>query len=858
MQKKFAAVIALALAGSLLLQLSVAAAMPAQVHTNKGLKTELNKIQSVKVTTLPDSTLNTHVVVQLQAGISPDQIAQALGASVLRRGPLNFATLEFGTAVDAVTLRKARQIKGVVSAEISRAYQVNALPQATVQKMAASDVPEVTIDGQWSLTKAHVPQAWQMGATGSGVTIAIVDTGVDLTDPDLIDNLVPGYNAITGESGPAAAQDDNGHGTNVAGIAAAELNGLGVVGVAYNASIMPVKVMDSSGQGTDDVIAAGIVWAADNGAQIINLSLGAGGKTDVLTQAVEYAENKGCLIVAATGNFDPTSASNPGVDYPAADPNVIAVTASTDNDTVANFSCTGPQTDLTAPGVGIVSDYWQNGTATLATSDGTSMAAPFVSGVAALLWSEQPDLTARQIRIDLEDSAVHIGDAGRNYSAGFGRVDAYSALQYASTPATLQAPADVVPAGGIVQTAGKEAALLIPPGTFTTQVSVSLTTATSAADLPADIIPGGPAVAIAWQGSLGPPGKMLLLGLSAQTSDLGGGLPGYIYRWDGGRWILVGGGASGSNITAGIYTPGTYRLGYPPRLQQDRLFGADRIQTAIQIAQAAFPTGADTVILARDNAFPDALAGAPLAYKDNAPILLTDSNTLPTAVLAEIQTLAPQHIIVLGGPGAISDAIYTELSLVAPTDRIGGSDRYHTAADIAANLGTTGKAVVVNGQNFPDALSIAPQAAQAGEPILLTPAGDLSGAADQALRQLGVSDTLAVGGEGVLSGLTLDGTVNPYRLAGNDRYATAAVVAQTFPPVGEQVYVATGEDFPDALTGGVLAATRGTDVLLVPSSGLPPELNKVVQNWHGVRATAFGGDSVVPQPELTALQALFN
>ena len=204
------------------------------------------------------------LVVRLAPGASADEAAQAIGAEVSRRGPLNYATLEVSAGRETTAvLEQLRGTKGVLSAEESRLF-----------KTSAVTIRDPLYSNQWSLIQGEVKPAWDMGAAGQGITIAIVDTGVALVHPDLKDNLVPGYNAITGSEAPGANQDNNGHGTHVAGIAAAQSNSVGIVGVAYQAKIMPIKAMNSLGDGNDDAIAAGIVWAADHGAKIINLSLG--------------------------------------------------------------------------------------------------------------------------------------------------------------------------------------------------------------------------------------------------------------------------------------------------------------------------------------------------------------------------------------------------------------------------------------------------------------------------------------------------------------------------------------------------------------------------------------------------------
>ena len=309
----------------------------------------------------------------------------------------------------------------------------------------------------------------------------------------------------------------------------------------------------------------------------------------------------------------------------------------------------------------------------------------------------------------------------------------------------------------------------------------------------------------------------------------------------------------------GIYEPGIYQVGYTQVPKTTRLAGLNRQETAIEVAKAAYPAGADTVILARDDDFPDALTSAPLAYKEHAPILLTNSQSLSPKVLAEINRLEPRKVILLGSTAAISDQVQNQLiSLGYSVNRIWGANRYATAAAIAKELGTFGKAIVVNGDNFPDALVIASPAAQNGEPILLTAASALASETDRVLRQLSVAETLVIGAEVRVSDSVLEQLPGHRRIAGPNRYMTAAYVLSEYPPYGQGVYMATGEDFPDALSGGLLAAIQGTNVVLVPPDGLPLALLDVVRSWQGMMVIALGGPNVVPERDLHALQKLLR
>jgi subtilisin family serine protease len=259
---------------------------------------------------------------------------------------------------------------------------------------------------QWGLSQIKASGAWSRGALGAGATIAVVDTGVDLNHPDLKDKLLPGVDMVSDETCTPGAQDLNGHGTHVAGIAAASTNnGIGGAGTAPSANILPVRVLDSTGSGTGVDISNGIKWAADHGAQVINLSLG----NDVpvvdvtgIGPAVDYAWNHGAVIVAAAGN-----STAPLCSYPAASAHAICV-AATDSGGFPSFYSNFPLrldggVAVRAPGgdgagtcdnADIWSTYWPGASGADAEAcppkgyeplAGTSMATPFVSGIAAML-----------------------------------------------------------------------------------------------------------------------------------------------------------------------------------------------------------------------------------------------------------------------------------------------------------------------------------------------------------------------------------------------------------------------------------------------------------------------------------------
>ncbi|MFS0621179.1 S8 family peptidase [Priestia megaterium] len=228
---------------------------------------------------------------------------------------------------------------------------------------------------QYGPQKVQAPDAWDVTTSNGNIKIAIIDTGVQLNHPELAIKLWPGYNFVEGNLNP---NDGNGHGTHVAGIAGALTeNSLGIAGIAPSASIIPVRALDNSGNGTLSNIANAITYSTNAGAKVINLSLGSSQGSITLENAINHAWNQGVVIVAAAGN----EASNT-LTYPAAYQNVIAVASTDINDQKSDFSNYGTWVEVSAPGSAILSTYTGSYYAYLS---GTSMACPHVAGLAALL-----------------------------------------------------------------------------------------------------------------------------------------------------------------------------------------------------------------------------------------------------------------------------------------------------------------------------------------------------------------------------------------------------------------------------------------------------------------------------------------
>jgi len=297
--------------------------------------------------------------------------------------------------------------------------------------------------GQWALRKMQVDRAWDVARGAPQIVVAVVDTGVDPGHPDLAGVLLPGATFLSSVS-PACTPDDvddNSHGTHIAGIIGAAPNpSAGSGGVAFGVRILPIKVLDCAGTGTTSDIAAGIVWATDHGARIVNVSLGTPVESEVLKEAVRYATARDVLVVAAAGNCGAGGGRCGRVnspEYPAAFSGVLAVGATDADDAVTAFSTRGAQIAVVAPGVRITSTTPRYPTyqsarglgPSYAALSGTSQASAFVAGVAALIWSAEPKLSARDVADRVAAYADDLGAPGRDDASGAGRVNALRALR---------------------------------------------------------------------------------------------------------------------------------------------------------------------------------------------------------------------------------------------------------------------------------------------------------------------------------------------------------------------------------------------------------------------------------------------
>ncbi len=360
----------------------------------------------------PNSSTSRKIVVY-QNGVSDETRDQILGKANTKR----VKRFENAFKADVLENLSEAEIK-----ELKNNPAVLRVDNDAIATIQARDVREdargggnVIIQAQtlpWGISKIKANQVWPSGNTADPVKVGVIDTGISLSHPDLANNIKGSYNAINTRK---SANDDNGHGSHVAGIIAALNNTTGVVGAAPKADLYAIKVLNAAGSGYISDVIEGIDWAISRNIKVINMSLGCDCDTQSLHDAVIRAKNAGVVVVAAAGN------SGGAVIYPAAYPEAIAVSATDSNDNLASFSSRGPEVDLSAPGVSIYSTYKGLGYATLS---GTSMASPHVAGAAALVLGSHSGYIPDQVLGALESTATDLGSAGFDNLFGFGLINA--------------------------------------------------------------------------------------------------------------------------------------------------------------------------------------------------------------------------------------------------------------------------------------------------------------------------------------------------------------------------------------------------------------------------------------------------
>jgi serine protease len=286
--------------------------------------------------------------------------------------------------------------------------------------------PDPRRSEQWALDRVQFEPTWTEtpGSDATGITVGIIDSGVRATHEELNDGRVLAGCDFVDPNGGDGTNDENGHGTFVSGIVAAETqNSLGISAAAPGAKILPARVLGADGKGLFSDVDAAVIWAADNGADVINLSLGASSAPSTTQEAIQYAVGQGVVVVASAGNCGHPGPGCQGsvTSYPAAFNETIAVAAMAQDDTIASFSSYGSYVDLAGPGVAIVSAYGTGNSAYNELS-GTSFSSPYAAAAAAILRAVCPAASPAQIQSRLQVTAEDLGTAGRDDFFGWGLI----------------------------------------------------------------------------------------------------------------------------------------------------------------------------------------------------------------------------------------------------------------------------------------------------------------------------------------------------------------------------------------------------------------------------------------------------
>ena len=413
-----------AFASPLALLLILLTALPAAANEPKPATPRPAAADLEPATTPAVEVVPGEVVVKWRDAERGPEVARARGLAVV-------AELDVpGKGLPSVLSTGGRPVEAVVAeleADPSVEYaEPNYVVSLAEEGSVAVAVNDPQTSGQYSLDRMRVRDAWSLEKGASNV-IAVLDTGVQAAHPDLNGRVLAGYDFVNNDSNAA---DDNTHGTWVAGIIAARANdGYGIAGISWSDKILPVKIMDANGRGSTSDLTSGIVWAANKGADVINMSVGGFPHSSIVQDAVNYAWSKGVVLVGAAGNNNRRENY-----YPASYDNVISVSATQVNDEFSHWSSYGPKVDVSAPGSSVLTT---NCTASACLHEdwgshtyisGTSFATPNVAGVVALIKARYPSWSPSQIVSRLYGTVDDLGYSGRDDRYGRGRVNAYRAL----------------------------------------------------------------------------------------------------------------------------------------------------------------------------------------------------------------------------------------------------------------------------------------------------------------------------------------------------------------------------------------------------------------------------------------------
>ena len=808
------------------------------------------------------------VVKWRDAGRGPE-VAQARGLAVVAElgAP--------GQGLPAVVSTKGRPVADVLAELKADPAVAYAEPNYVVElaedpSVAAVGVNDPKTAGQYSLDQMRVRDAWSLSKGGSGI-VAVLDTGVQANHRDLDGRVLPGYDFVNNDSNAA---DDNGHGTWVAGIIAAKPNdGYGIAGISWSDKILPVKIMTREGSGDTADLTSGIIWAANHGATVINMSVGGFPSSQYVQDAINYAWNKGAVLVAAAGNNGRQERF-----FPASFGNVISVSATQVNDEFAHWSSYGDKVDLSAPGASVQTtnctvctyadhDSWGDHTYI----SGTSFATPNVAGVVALIRGRNPGWTPSQVVGRLQSTVDDLGYAGTDIRYGRGRVNAFRALG-GSVAAPAIATGDTREVNNSLSTAK-----LIPLGSATRpsihpagDVDVFAVDLPRAGRLDARVTGVVDSRSYPWNRSTLPIDPIVELYNTAGTL-----LKRVDAVWEAGT-ELASIGVSGPTrilIRVSNFYPNGNRAAYsitptfvdniaPTVVGRSPAPNAVRVSYDRAVITATFSepvSGVSTGTVVLKNAS-GAVVGATVSY----------SSSSRRAALRPKTPLAPEAVYSVHLTSGIKDSVGAPLAATSwkfttgkSAPRLAGPDRYATAAAVSGSAFKPGVPVVyvATGASYPDALAGAPAARIGNGPLLLTAPGYLPTATATELARLKPGRIVILGGTGAVSSSvqrTLDGYTagSVTRISGADRYATAAAISTAVAPSGAPVvYVATGTNYPDALAAGAAAARAKAPILLVAANSLPDATRAALDRLNPGKIIVMGGPGAISESVKAQLAA---
>ncbi len=714
------------------------------------------------------------------------------------------------------------------------------VPNYLVEEQATPN--DTLFPQQWYLLSTNIVNSWSLLNGKQQVKVAIIDSGVETTHPDLANQLLTGYNFVSKTNN---SNDTLGHGSAVAGIIAGQSNNqAGIAGINQNVKILPLKVSDGEEIQLINIL-NGIYYAIDNGANIINMSYGSVEPNEAEYEALLSAYTKGITLVAASGN------ENGSVSYPAAYPFVISVGSINAQGKKSSFSNYGGALDIVAPGEAILTTSVNQ---TYKSVSGTSFSAPIISGASSLLLGERPGVSPAQIQYLLEKSA----GLDWNQSTGFGKINMVNSLS-----------TNLPDLSGDISNESSTGKLI----NFNQNYSESLQI-TDDVDWYQFDVTGNNTLQLKVQGhSI----HDFVMWIRRESNGQ--------IQWE----ELVDNNDIGSGESYNIAaTPGHYSVAifdYHLRWSNEpyqfivntattkRIFGETRIHTAVEISKEGWPNGLShserAVIIARADNPADALSAAGLVGVKDAPILLTYPNRLDSITVNEIRRLNAAKIYVLGGPAAISYTVENQLKELGITvQRISGSDRFETAYKInqEAGLLNSNEALVVNGITVADALSASSISATKNIPIYLVRTDSLPINLPSTIKMVTI-----LGGEKAVSNQieqSIKGLgVTTTRINGATRYETNINAIKAMQSNQTDFLLVRGtstsqvaEDYPDAVAAAGLSLKNNAPIILINPNRKEDLIASFVSSkfTFTLSTTILGGEAAISTNRLVEIGVPIN